>query len=703
MILRLLLILTLLAGCAPATPTATVDDDIELVSALRTFDDCAALTERARDHLLTQVGPYGLTSPSDGFAGSARATAEDGADPDSAPAADVAAAEAPAAAAGNAVVDESAGGVSSTNVQEAGIDEADVVKTDGRWLYTVIDGTLRVVDVRGDQPALVATRPLGVGLARDMLLVGDRLLVMGDAPAPLAGPKPSGERLDGPMRPSDMPAVSDMQMLVPWDPRTRLWLIDVGTPTQPEIVSTMTLDGSLVSTRLTGDIARVVVRSGLTVPGMVQPSGGHPDGQRRTLELNRERVRSSAATDWLPRVEVDDGRSELLVDCAAVHAPRKFGDTGLVTVLSVDTTAPRLTPDRTQAVLGAADTVYASDEHLYVATSRWPFAVPGMPLPIEPLDAPATRVPPETAPAPAPTVERVPAPVEPSPFEPPPEPQEVTTEIHRFDLEGPDVTYAASGSVPGRLLNQWALSEHAGDLRIATTEDQITGGSGSHSAVRVLRERDGALREIGHVGDLGRGEQIYAVRYAGDVGFVVTFRQVDPLYTIDLSDPEAPRVLGELKIPGYSAYLHPLDDDHILGVGQDADRDGRTTGVQVSLFDVADLNRPQQVDKLTLGEGTMTSVEFDHRAFLHWPAEQMAVLPVEDWQRGEAGALVLTVDPDGGVERRGAVQHTPRNGMPPPVLRAFVADDRLITVSSVSVLISDLRTLRPLGEAHVEG
>src|SRR5690606_30846311 len=129
------------------------------------------------------------------------------------------------------------------------------------------------------------------------------------------------------------------------------------------------------------------------------------------------------------------------------------------------------------------------------------------------------------------------------------------------------------------------------------------------------------------------------------------------LYTLDLSDPENPRVLGELKIPGYSAYLHPIGDDHVLGVGQDADAQGRTKGVQVSLFDVSDLTAPRRVDQYAFGQGTMTSVEFDHRAFLYWPDEDLVVLPLENWSLGQVGAAVLTVTPADGVRERGLLEH----------------------------------------------
>ena len=117
----------------------------------------------------------------------------------------------------------------------------------------------------------------------------------------------------------------------------------------------------------------------------------------------------------------------------------------------------------------------------------------------------------------------------------------------------------------------------------------------SESAVTVLREQGGRLAQIGQVGGLGRGERIYAARFLGDVGYLVTFRQVDPLYTIDLSNPAAPKVAGELKITGYSAYLHPIGEDLLLGVGQEASEQGRRLGAQVSLFDVSDPASPKRL------------------------------------------------------------------------------------------------------------
>ena len=154
----------------------------------------------------------------------------------------------------------------------------------------------------------------------------------------------------------------------------------------------------------------------------------------------------------------------------------------------------------------------------------------------------------------------------------------------------------------------------------------------SESFVTTLAQQDGTLVQLGQLGGLGRDERIYAVRFLGDVGYVVTFRQTDPLFTIDLSDPAAPRLRGELELLGYSAYLHPLGDGRLLGIGQSATAEGRLTGAQATLFDVSDPDAPRVASQVDLPSG-WSDVEQDHHAFLWWSPAGLAVLPVQ--QAGE--------------------------------------------------------------------
>jgi uncharacterized secreted protein with C-terminal beta-propeller domain len=317
----------------------------------------------------------------------------------------------------------------------------------------------------------------------------------------------------------------------------------------------------------------------------------------------------------------------------------------MITVLTIDLNRG-LEPVDSDALVTDGQVVYASPTRLYVATERW-----------------ADRFDPTGRPEPAP----------------------VTTTIHAFDASDPLRTeYRGSGTVSGHLLNQWSLSEYAGVLRVASTEFPTwwTGApqTESESFVTTLREQGGALVQAGRVGGLGKGERVFAVRFIGDQGYVVTFRQVDPLYTLDLSDPERPRVQGELKILGYSAYLHPLGGDLLLGVGQDASEEGQLLGTQMSVFDVADPRAPKLLQRRTLGG--WSEAEWDHHAFLYWAPERLAVLPT---QTGAAGFRVGRL----GIEPVGTVDHATR--------RALVVRDALYAVSEAGVQASDLRTFAPLG------
>ena len=171
---------------------------------------------------------------------------------------------------------------------------------------------------------------------------------------------------------------------------------------------------------------------------------------------------------------------------------------------------------------------------------------------------------------------------------------------------------------------------------------------------------------LGRVGGLGKGERVYAVRFIGDIGYVVTFRQVDPLYMLDLTAPSRPAVRGELKIRGYSAYLHPLGGGLLLGVGQDATDEGRVVGAQASLFDVSDLRSLKRLDAFSLGKG-WSEAEQDHHAFLWWPRSRLAVLPLQAYgDTPFVGALGLRIRPAGAIAEAGRVAHPGPSGVPRP-------------------------------------
>jgi len=288
------------------------------------------------------------------------------------------------------------------------------------------------------------------------------------------------------------------------------------------------------------------------------------------------------------------------------------------------------------------------------------------------------------------------------------------TILHRFSLDGGEITYKATGDVPGALLNQFSLDEYLGNLRVATTFGTAgPAGWTTYNNVYVL----GADLELkGKLERLAAGERIYSTRFVGDRLYMVTFKQMDPFFVIDLADPATPAVLGELKIPGYSDYLHPYDATHIIGIGKETEVSqwGGVTaqGLKLALFDVADVNNPRQLDKVEIGmAGTDSEALRDHRAFLFDYARHLLVIPVSEvvkvpvYKNGYAsyttdyreGAYAFTVTPENGFILRGRVnQGDPGDEKVgygwyrDAVRRSLFIEDALYTISPSRIVISDL-------------
>ncbi len=486
-------------------------------------------------------------------------------------------------------------GDSGTNVQEAGVDEPDLVKAGAGRIFVVADQ--RLLAVGADGLKLLGSLRLD-GFGHQLLLDGERLLVISQTSA----------------------LGSDDQRVLPAyeSEITQLTEVDVSDPAAMRVLRTERIRGRHVSSRLTGHTARVVI---WTRPRAVA------EPQFRTQ-----------LRGWLPRRVLRQAaggrpRIRLAARCRRVFRPAQHSGIDVLSVLTIDMRRGLPAVD-SDAVMAGGQTVYASPKALYVATPSWTEEGPLL-------------------------AER--------------------TLVHKFAASEPDATsYRASGRLEGTLLNQFSLSEHDGVLRAATT---VGAGPEGESRVTTLAERDGVLARLGEAGGLGKGERIYAVRFVGDVGYVVTFRQVDPLYTLDLSDPRNPRTVGELKIRGYSAYLHPLGDGLLLGVGQDASERGTTLGTQVSLFDVSEPARPQRLHAWRVPGGSSSEAEWDHHAFLWWAPSKLAVLPLESARF--SGAVGLKVE-RAAIAEAGRASHQLR-GQEWPVRRSLVVGGRLVTISDVGI------------------
>ena len=255
----------------------------------------------------------------------------------------------------------------------------------------------------------------------------------------------------------------------------------------------------------------------------------------------------------------------------------------------------------------------------------------------------------------------------------------------------------ASGLAEGRLLNQFSMHEYDNRLFVATTQGSPWGPQAdSESFVTSLEVSGDSLVEVGKVGNMGRGERIFAVRFVDDTAYVVTFRQVDPFYVVDLSNPASLVVTGELKIPGFSSYLHPITDTLILGVGQDADERGQLLGAKVSLFDVSDPTNPVERSVWTIPDSG-SSVEWDHRAFLYWAPENLAVLPINQYGPDPfIGAIALRVT-EAGISEVARIDHevASNDGEPFSTCRPVDASEFFGPDAIVEVCGPDDETFRP--------
>lgn len=515
-----------------------------------------------------------------------------------------------------------ANGATGTNVQEAGVDEPDLAKTDGSLVAHVRGDRVVLTDVSGDDPRKLSTVSLPRDLeAPELLLVGDRLVVLGT----------TWPRWDGPVVSDVMPGRSSLPH--GGEGTTRALVVDISDPSTPSVEDDTTFDGTLVSGRQYGDVVRLVVSTTTPRIDFVQPRRGRTP--REAKEENRRLVRESRIDDWLPAVESDDG-SAPLVACDDVAHPGETSGYGTVTVVA-------FTPDdpgsrRTTAVTTSSDIVYSSTDRLYLATSSFGW-----------WDGRRK--------------------------EPP------TTAVHAFALDGLATFHVASGEVPGQVRDRWSMSEYDGHLRVATALGRDSWNP-EENAVVVLEEQGTALAEVGRVGRMGIRERIQSVRWFDDVAVVVTFRQVDPLYTLDLSEPARPRVVGELKIPGFSSYLHPVGGDLLVGLGQDATMRGRTRGAQAAVFDLADLAHPRRVDTAAFGRSTEFAAAWDPRAFTYLPEQRTALAVLSDWN-GRDRVVVLGVGDDGRLTRRGS--HDVPGWSPERVRALPLADGRVAIVGGGTV------------------
>jgi len=525
---------------------------------------------------------------------------------------------------------------SATNIQVAGVDEADVVKTDGEYLYVVSGNRVVIIQAYPAGEARILSEIELDGMPMGIFISGDRLVIF-----------------EGGAFHYDMPVMREIYMPY-WSSRTLIKVYDVSDRQSPSLQRELSSDGNYVSSRMIGNYVYVVLS---------------------------EPVYEREGEVRLPVISFDDDEKEIPAEdiyyCDVYDHFYMF-----TSIIAINTQDDSEAPTVETILLGASSNLYVSRDNIYLTFPVWGWVMW----------------------------------------------ESQKTAIHRIQIDGNAINYVASGEVPGMVLNQFSMDEHDGYFRVATT----THGRESLNHIYVLDMEDLAI--VGRLENLAPTERIYSARFMGDRAYLVTFEIIDPLFVIDLKDPRNPEVLGELKITGYSGYLHPYDENHLIGIGKEAEESDDGTfalfgGVKISLFDVSDVNNPRLVDDYEIGDrGTDSPVLWDHKAFLFDRSKNLMVIPVSvaeideadfpdgvpDWAWGRPvwqGAYVFNVTPDTGFTLRGGITHVDEAAGPGEdyyyywspfsVTRSLYIGDVLYTISDAMIKMNDLATLDYINEVEL--
>ena len=531
----------------------------------------------------------------------------------------------------------------TTNNQEVGVDEADIIKSDGKFIYTVVEGDLVILN---SWPAADTHEAGRITLSKEQNSWPAGLFLRGDEVVTFSSLYDYSTDAQG--------------NYIDHFSGTRINVVDISDRTNPTLKKQIDIEGWYSNARMIDGDIYMVSNAGVNLPfdywsiaynDDVIP--GLPDrewdaspermeelkNQARPLVRNyvRQQLNGHNVPDMLPRKRIIDAQGQIaleepLYSCTDMYIPAQITESGVLNITHVDLDQAN-TPIESTGLLANGWNVYASQDNLYISMTSgswwWGWGS-----------------------------------------------QTNESHIHKFALDGPqgEPRYAASGKVDGWILNQFSLSEYNGHLRVATTdndwtwneatqESEVTGGN----HLTILKEEQGELIETGAVRDLAPGERIYSARMMGDRGYMVTFRQTDPLYTFDLSDPTNPTLEGELKINGFSSYMPPMGPDHLLTIGQDADDDGRVKGVHLQIFDVSDMKNPTRTAQHVISTGSWSSwseAMWDHHAFTYHPGRDVLAVPVNiyEWEENNnenfSGLILFSANEQNGISEIGRVNHT---------------------------------------------
>jgi hypothetical protein len=664
-------------------------------------------------------------------------------------------------------VGTSASSFSETNTQVAGVDEADIVKTDGKYIYLLHGQKLEVLTAWPAQSLAESSAVDIEGEPTEMFQWQGKIVVYsrvdGTPIYSAANLTPRANYRDYGLGGGVALGGPDIAPGAPYpgggwfqNPLTKITVIDLdGASTS--VSRELYFEGSYLSSRRIDAEVRTVLQGSAPGPQIKlypetpaafqnvtsPPAPNTPQatalaqamiGAYESLRSqNVAIIQGSQVTDWIPYTftKTAAGISASSLACEDFYLPTP-GTTqyGLTQVETFDA-ADASSNVKTAAIVGQADTVYSNDKTMILAARGW--IEPELLEAVYASSGSAGSSSGSSGSGGAPVSSGVAPPPDTSvgtrnvgilddpslPTNPPPPVLSMdSTHLHEFDI-GTDPTnalYVGSGSVPGTVANQFAIDERNGTLRVSTTErlgyvfpqgqPVTTDLPRSVNHVFALEDQAGALTTVGSAGDLAPGESIMSTRFVGDVAYVVTYLQKDPLFVVDLHDPHAPRVLGQLSIPGFSTYMHPIDDTHLLTIGQD-------NGLALQIFDVSDPTAPRQTHKFVYAnEYGYSEAQSNHKAFTYYPERQLLAFPYIAYGSSTMKSTLelFKIDVANGIDRVGSVDHTSFFGgqasvsrgycggyYEPSVRRGVFLDDVIYSISYGGVIASDATTLAPLG------
>jgi len=565
---------------------------------------------------------------------------------------------------------------STTNVQVQGVDEADVVKTDGQYIYHVNNDRIVVAKAYpADEMKVTGILDFSDNnfTPQEIYLSGDLLVVIGSYYEDADIKKPEID-----------PVEERLYIRPPYNRKNSVKAIvcDISDKTNIKQIREVEIEGGYLSSRMIGSVLYMV-------------SNNYPNiyyAYDTNMEIQTPFYRDSKA-----------GGEYIKVECPQIRYFPDSVESNFMIVASFDIREDEKA--NIQTYLGSGENIYVSGENLYVAVTKYNYeAVPYEKeknfqndiITIAPIYN-----------------------------------HKIVTEVYKFSLSGSKMTYLSKGSVPGNILNQFSMDEHNGYFRIATTDNSTWySGDASSNNLYVL---DDSMNICGKIEGIAKGEQIYSVRFMGDRGYMVTFKTVDPLFVIDLKNPNKPEILGALKIPGYSDYLHPYDENHIIGFGKDTievSGGAYYMGMKIALFDVSDVNNPIQKFSEVIGDrGTDSELLYNHKALLFSKEKNLMAFPVtvaeikdkddsiNRWgvpQYGEVvfqGAYVYNIDVENGFALKGRITHISEEEFLKSrnyylysdklIERIIYINDTLYTLSKGMYKANSIRDLREKGVLEI--